>query len=153
MIVYRIANSKYSADLSGGGAEKAGGRWNSKGFPVLYTSQSRALAAMELAVHIPFGLLPANYKIISLYIPESFSIFEIDQSSLPENWKQYPFSAATQKIGNEWLQSSAHPVCRVPSVIIEDEFNFLINPLHSAFYQVKILDSRAFEFDLRLQKP
>ncbi|MCF8364605.1 MAG: RES family NAD+ phosphorylase [Bacteroidales bacterium] len=150
MISYRIAKAEYVSDLSGRGAEKAGGRWNSKGLPVLYSSASRALAAMELAVHLPFGLLPRNYKIVTIEFTEHFGIFEFDQNQLPENWRQYPFPSSTQKIGNFWLKSLSEMVMKVPSVVVDGEFNILINPLHPDFHHVKIVEIKAFEFDLRL---
>lgn len=150
MISFRITKAEYASDLSGRGAEKAGGRWNSKGQPVLYSSSSRALAAMELAVHLPFGFLPKNYKIVSIEFPEDFGVFEIDQSELSENWRQYPFPTSTQKIGNLWLKSLSEMAMKVPSVVVEGEFNILINPLHPGFQAVKIIEIKAFEFDLRL---
>jgi len=150
MITFRITKVQYAHDLSGRGAEKAGGRWNSKGVPVLYTSQSRALASLELAVHIPFGFLPKDFKLIAIDLPENCGIMEIDHHILPENWKQYPFSTLTQKIGNEWFRQTDALIMRVPSVVVEEEFNFLVNPFHPDFKYVTIAGIKVFEFDLRL---
>ena len=150
MITFRITKVQYAHDLSGRGAEKAGGRWNSKGVPVLYTSQSRALASLELAVHIPFGFLPKDFKLIAIDLPENCGIMEIDEHDLPENWKQYPFSTLTQKIGNEWFRQTDALIMRVPSVVVEEEFNFLVNPFHPDFKYVTIAGIKVFEFDLRL---
>lgn len=150
MIVYRITKARYANDLSGGGAQKAGGRWNSKGYAVLYTSQSRALSAIEFAVHLPPGIIPPDYKIISLEIPDEFEILEIETENLPIEWKRYPYHPFTQKIGNDWLDGGKQLIMKVPSVVVESEFNFLINPAHPSFSEVKITDIRDFSFDLRL---
>ena len=71
MIVFRLSKSRFSKDLSGRGAELAGGRWNSKGLPMLYTSSSRALCTAEIAVHSPLGIVPMDYEIIEIEIPDS----------------------------------------------------------------------------------
>ncbi|NQU32919.1 MAG: RES family NAD+ phosphorylase [Bacteroidetes bacterium] len=78
MIVYRLTKAKYSNDLSGKGAAKTGGRWNSKGIPVVYTCESRALCTSEIAVHTPLGILPLDYMLITIEIsdydlPSSFN--------------------------------------------------------------------------------
>jgi len=150
MIVFRISKGMYAHDLSGRGAEKAGGRWNSRGIPVLYTSQSRALATLELAVHMSFGYLPKDYKLTSIELPDQYGLREIAEEDLPEDWKQYPFSGITQKIGNEWIRQVDDLILKVPSVVVQEEFNFLVNPLHPDFKYVKIKEVKTFEFDLRL---
>ncbi len=76
MIVYRLSKSKYSADLSGKGAEKAGGRWNSKGVAMVYTSASRALCTAEVSVHVPLGIVPVDYELVSIEIPDD-SVTEV----------------------------------------------------------------------------
>ena len=75
MIVYRLCKQAYINDLSGHGAEMNGGRWNGKGNPALYTSGSRALAVLEIAVHVPFGLLPTNYYMIAIEVPDESKRF------------------------------------------------------------------------------
>jgi RES domain-containing protein len=150
MIVFRISKNPYAHDLSGRGAEKAGGRWNSRGIPVLYTSQSRALATLELVVHMSFGYLPKDFKLTSIELSEDYGLREIAEKDLPEDWKQYPFSTVTQKIGNEWIRQVDALILKVPSVVVQEEFNYLVNPLHPDFKYVKIKEVKAFEFDLRL---
>ena len=151
MIVFRISNSKYAGDISGRGAEKAGGRWNQRGYPVLYTCQSRALAAMELAVHINIGTIRNDYTIMTIEVPDS-SIQVISENNLPNDWMQFPFPGSTQKTGTEWLLKNQNLVLKVPSVVIEDDFNFLINPSHPEFKNVKIIDSKIFKFDTRFSQ-
>ena len=90
MIVYRLCSKKYQADLSGRGAEISGGRWNSKGVAMLYTSQSRALAFAEIAMHIPFGILPKDYQIISIFIPGNIPVLELSLTDMPADWRSNP---------------------------------------------------------------
>jgi RES domain-containing protein len=151
MIVFRICNTRYAGDISGRGAEKAGGRWNQRGHPMLYTCQSRALAAMELAVHISLGTIRNDFTIMTIEVPDT-SIHQISVKDLPENWNQFPFPGSTQKIGTAWLNRNQELVLKVPSVVIEDDNNYLINPMHPEFKNVKVIDSKIFEFDTRLRQ-
>ena len=150
MRVYRLSKSKFSSDLSGKGAELAGGRWNSKGKAVLYTSQSRALCTAEIAVHTPLGNIPTDYEIVEITIPDGFEIKEIENSKLPSNWRSIPHSHSTQEIGDGFLSENKYLVFKVPSVVVQGDFNFLINPAHSRFREVEITSTSPFEFDVRL---
>ena len=78
MIVFRLSKAAYALDLSGKGAEKTGGRWNSKGVPMVYAGSSRALCTAEIAVHLPLGLVPAGYSLTQLEIPDRFGFEEPD---------------------------------------------------------------------------
>jgi len=89
MIVYRLSKSAWKNDLSGRGAEVTGGRWNSKGVPVLYTSSSRALCMVEIAVHTPMGLLPTDYFMLGIDIPDTCPIEIISEKDLPRGWESY----------------------------------------------------------------
>ncbi len=149
MIVYRLCKSKHAADLSGKGAEISGARWNSKGKAMLYTSQSIALCSTEIAVHTPLGNLPDDYVLMSIEIPDD-SILEIQQSSLPSDWKFFPHPHSTQKIGDNFIAEEEYLVMKVPSVVVQGEFNYLLNPVHKDFQKVKILNTEPFSFDERL---
>lgn len=152
MTVYRLSKEKYKNDLSGKGAEIAGGRWNSKGTAMLYTSQSRALCTTEIAVHIPLGIIPANYWITTIEFPDTAGIYEIDAGMLPGDWKTVPHSHTTQIIGDTFITNRKFLVMKAPSAVIQGDFNYLINPLHSLFPQIKIIATDLFEFDERLFK-
>lgn len=152
MIVFRIAKDKYAHDLSGRGAEKAGGRWNCKGYPVLYTCESRALAAVEFAVHTSLGFAQDLYRIVTIEIPEDPSIYSISEKDLPDEWRQFPFPKSTQNIGTNWLRSSESLLMKVPSVVVQGDYNILVNPFHEDFKTVKIIASSVFNFDRRLYK-
>ncbi len=150
MKIYRLTKSKYAFDLSGKGAELAGGRWNRKGKAVLYTSQSRALCTAEIAVHTPLGNIPTDYEIVEITIPDGVEIKEIGTSELPPDWKSIPQSHSTQEIGDKFLSENKYLVFRVPSVVVQGDFNFLINPAHRLFYEVEITLTEPFDFDTRL---
>lgn len=150
MRVFRLSRSKFSSDLSGKGAELAGGRWNSKGKAVLYTSQSRALCTTEIAVHTPLGNIPRDYEIVELTIPDSCKALEIKISDLPTDWKSIPHSHSTQEIGDKFISEGKFLVFKVPSVVVPGDFNFLINPNHRNFNEVEITSTNTFEFDVRL---
>ena|SRR5665213_2106372 len=152
MIVYRLCRKGYTHDLSGRGAELNGGRWNGKGLPALYTSSSRALCTIEIVVHVPAGIIPKDYYLISIYIPDNAPINTINIKDLPASWNSNPISVSTQRIGNAFLSEQKELVLKVPSAIIKDEWNFIINPVHKDFQKVKILGIEPFAFDTRLFK-
>jgi len=149
MIVYRLSRTKYAGDLSGKGAEISGGRWNSKGIAMIYTGQTIALCMAEVAVHIPFGIIPMDYELITLEIPDD-EIFELKKSKLPDDWKALPNAYSTQIIGDEFVKKSKHMILKVPSVVVQGEFNLLINPNHPKIKKVKIKKTQTFSFDQRL---
>ncbi|ANI88419.1 RES superfamily protein [Arachidicoccus ginsenosidimutans] len=150
MIVYRLAKSKYKNDLSGEGARFAGGRWNSKNVAMLYTSESRALCTTEIAVHTPVGILPTDYYMITIEIPDNISFKEIKIASLPDNWNEIPYGSATQEVGNKFIQENKYLVLKVPSAVVFGDFNFLINPHHKDFSRIRIKRMEEFSFDKRL---
>jgi RES domain-containing protein len=152
MIVYRLSAKAYSKDLSGYGAEKSGGRWNSQGIPVLYTAASRALAVVEIAVHTPLGIIPLNYFLTAIEFPDDVSMTKITIADLSKNWNKNPFIKDTQEIGNDFIRKNTHLVLQVPSASVPGDHNYLVNPRHPDFKNVHVISSEAFEFDLRLFK-
>lgn len=149
MIVYRLSRGKYHLDLSGKGAELYGGRWNSKGVAMLYTSQSRALAFAEVAIHIPVSIVPKDYFLISIITSDTASILKLAEKDMPADWRSNPHSNSTQKIGDQFIAESKYLIFQVPSAIVPGDFNFLINPNHSLIKEVTIKDVEPFEFDSR----
>jgi len=150
MIVFRLSKAKFANDLSGKGAEKSGGRWNSKGTALIYTSASRALCTTEIAVHTPLGNLPLDYKLISIEIPNDIPIQELSVEDLPVDWKSIPHTHSTQEIGDRFVSEEIFPILKVPSVVVQDEFNFLINPSHADSRKIMIMAIEPFNFDERL---
>ena len=147
MIVYILSKAQYAQDLSGKGAELVGGRWNSRGNAMLYTSQSIALCVTEIAVHVPLGILPKDYQLIHIEIPDEDLL---EMKRLPKDWQSFPHSNSTQMIGDKFLKEHKHLVFKVPSAAVQGEFNFLINPRHKNFNQIKIVKIEDFNFDERL---
>lgn len=149
MIVYRLSRSSYSYDLSGKGAEIAGGRWNSKGVAIIYTGENIALCMAEVAVHMPLGLVPKEYELIWIEIPDS-EIQELKKTEFPENWREMLSMYETQKIGNEFILNSSKMILKVPSMVVQGQFNYLINPNHKNSKKIKIKKVEPFRFDERL---
>lgn len=150
MIVYRLSRKKYSGDLTGKGSQKYGGRWNSPGYRILYTSQSIALCTVEVAVHLPFGYIPEEYYLTSIEIPDSIKITAFKPTDLPKNWNSMAPIPATKKIGDNFIKENKHLVLQVPSASVQGDFNYLINPKHKDFSKVKIKKTEPFSFDQRL---
>ncbi|WP_114783195.1 RES family NAD+ phosphorylase [Botryobacter ruber] len=150
MIVYRLSKGKFRNDLSGKGAELAGGRWNTKGVAMLYTCESIALCTVEIAVHTPLGVIPEDYYLISVNIPDMIAIKELTADSLPPDWKLFPHPNATQELGDAFVNEAEYLVLKVPSATVKGNYNYLLNPRHKDFQQITIINSEPFEFDPRL---
>ena len=149
--VWRIMKEKYSGSaFSGDGARRAGGRFNSPGWPVIYTSGSLALAQLEILVHLPTDRLLASYVAFRAELRES-QIETLRREELPENWRQSPAPDSVREIGDRWIQSERSRALRVPSAVVPAEDNVLINPSHPAFEEVTIAGPFDPEIDDRLQ--
>ena len=149
MIVFRLARGKFKNDLSGRGAELAGGRWNSPGVPLLYTSENRALCTAEIAVHTPLGITPTDYFLVTIELPEK-SLETIDLSLLPKGWSGFPHYPDTRVFGDRFVREEEALILKVPSAVVHGEFNYLINPQHNLFEKVKKLRVEPFKFDRRM---
>ena len=152
MIVFRLTKAKFKNELSGFGSNKYGGRWNSKGIEVIYTSQSRALCLAEIIVHFDISKVPREYFLMEIWIPD-LSIYHFPQNNLPNGWNSFPYNPMTRKIGNQFIQNHEFLVLRLPSSVVLGDFNFLINPYHPDFHKVKIVSNKAFPIDSRLLFP
>jgi RES domain-containing protein len=150
MIVYRLCKAEYTGDLSGEGARKFGGRWNSKGTAMVYAAESRALCTAELAVHLALGILPKGYRMISILIPDHTKIGEIDKNELPDDWKSFPYQPCTQEMGDAFIQKLEFAVMKVPSAVVPGDHSYLLNPSHPEFKGTRIIHSEPFDFDERL---
>lgn len=152
MIVYRISQCKYIHDLSGYGAFLEGGRWNSAGHEMIYTSQSIALSMLEVLVHLPASIAPHDFCLLTLEIP-SKDLEIITKDELPDDWNTYPGSRSTQRIGDLFLSKQRTLILQVPSCIVEQEFNFLLNPLHPNFKNsINVLATEPIRIDKRFNK-
>jgi RES domain-containing protein len=145
-IVWRLANSRYPP-LIGEGARLAGGRWNSAGQYAVYTSESLALCLAESLVHIP-GALPRGYLTFKIFVPDD-SIELLDDASLRAGWEDA--LAYTRQLGDEWLISRRSLALAVPSVVLPESTNIILNPLHPRAPELSVIDQRPFTFDPRLR--
>jgi RES domain-containing protein len=152
MIVYRITKKEHSA-LDGMGGLYGPGRWHKKGNLVIYTSEHASLAAWEKIVHVTsFENLPKNLLLVKIELPDGIKIQSVPQNVLVKGWNSYPFALETVDYGTVFLQKKEHLALRVPSVIIPDEFNIILNPLHPDIRDCKVVSTIPFVFDQRVSK-
>lgn len=148
--LFRISKSQYINDLSGMGARLYGGRWNSAGYPVVYSSGSRSLAALEFLVHTPMVLAPDNLSIVEINIKKNVKRELLTENQLPRHWRDTPAPEQLAILGSEWIKSQSSLLLEVPSVVVDKEINTLINPMHPDIKFVKIAKIERFSFDSRL---
>ena len=149
--VWRICNAKWAVTaFDGQGAKTYGGRWNPVGTAVVYTSSSLALAALESLVHLGVRSTPKPHVAIPADIPENLAIAQVDPDKLPSTWRDEPPPPAIATIGGQWVLDSKSAVLRVPSAVIDEEWNYLLNPEHPDFAQISIGQPKPFRFDARL---
>ena len=152
MLVYRLARERFAHTLSGKGAAFKGARWNSVGVELLYTASNRSLAMAEVAVHLTLATLPADFMMVCILIPDSLLVQELPLSQLPTNWQSFPHPSSTQVFGDQFVAENKSCVLKIPSVVTQGDFNFLINPNHPDFAKVEIQSIEKFPFDQRIFK-
>lgn len=152
MDLFRIGREKYIRDLSGEGARLYGGRWNRRGIPLLYTSQHRSLAALEVLVHTTVHEIPHDLMLLTLSAPDDLEMKSVQVEDLTANWRDYPAPQFLVDMGSEWAELNESALFRVPSVVIPQEWNILINPLHEELKRIEIADIQPFSFDGRLKE-
>ncbi len=152
MEVFRIVREKFANDISGDGAKLYGGRWNSIGIPCIYTSTNISLCLCEYLVNLPIFLLPKDLRLVSYKIPNE-TIKHVENSVLPKGWNTIPVSTASQFFGDELLKNNQMLAFSLPSVIIPQERNIVINPLALEFhYKFEIVSVEEFKLDQRFEK-
>lgn len=147
MIVYRCTLKKWAKDLTGKGAFLHGGRWNSAGVYMLYTAENNVLAAFEVAMHIPLGLISKNYVMVPIEIKTEIKVVE---PTLPKNW--HLKEEVSKNVGDGFVKKAESLLMKVPSALISDSYNYLINPQHENIKLVKALEPRPILFDKRLME-
>lgn len=150
MVVYRIGKTRHSKDLSGEGARLNGGRWNHILTPCVYTSQSRALALLEYTVNVNINDIPRALSFTTIEIPND-NILQLKIEELPGNWMQVPSPSSTKDFGSELLNAAKAAVIAVPSIVIPQEFNYILNPLHPDSKNFKIISTEDFVYDVRIK--
>ena len=146
---WRIVKRKHAATaFSGRGAADHGGRWNSRGVPVVYASGNKSLAALESLVHLN---PPVRFKYVAIRVKFDAALVEIfPVKSLPTGWRREPPPPSTQAIGDAWVRAGRSAVLELPSVIVSGEPNYLLNPAHPGFKKISIGKPEPFAFDPRL---
>lgn len=154
MIVFRIEREKYlNATLSGiGESISEGYRWNSLNTRIVYTAETRALATLEVSVHLDLSEdLPDDRFYVEIEVPDAITIQEVKLEDLPNDWNSKPPSLITQAIGDDFVNYNEAAILKVPSSIVPKEFNYLINPLHPDSSKIKVLSTSKMMFDQRLK--
>lgn len=148
MQVYRITKAQYADRLvaSGGAA-----RWNSRGQFVIYTAATRALACLENVVHRSGEGLAGDFRVMSIDVPDDIAITTIAIGELPTDWFDFQQYGVCQTVGDAWLRRAESVVLRVPSAIIADEWNYLLNPAHPDFQRIHLVHTDPFVFDPRIK--
>jgi RES domain-containing protein len=147
--VYRITHKKWATKLSASGYAA---RWNSTGVYMIYAAENRSLACLENLVHRNGFGLDVDFCVMTILIPKSVSIEEIQSNQLPENWNNLDENAhlLCRTIGDNWIREQTSCVLLVPSAIIEGERNIIFNPNHKDFKKITIKKVSSFAFDNRL---
>ncbi len=151
MRVWRMAKTRYAPSaFDGEGAKRFGGRWNSTGTRVAYASSNSALAVLEVLVHMTAGGALTGYSLIAATLPDAL-VDVLPADALPANWKASPVPPSVQMIGDAWVRSVRSLALRVPSVIVEGGFNYLVNPAHKDARRMTIESITRYEFDPRMR--
>lgn len=151
----RIIRKKRLSDaFTGEGARLGGGRWNHVGTPVVYVSETLSLAALELFVHFTRKDIKLSKSLVAIPvdIPNSLKTVDVTIQDLDSGWRVSPPSNSTKDIGTEWVQKKTSSILRVPSAVIPDEYNLVLNPRHADFKKVKIGKPQPFSIDERIWK-
>ncbi len=138
---WRIIRKKRLQDaFTGEGARTGGGRWNHVGTPVVYVSETLSLAALELFIHFTRKDIKLSKSLVAIPvdIPKSLKIVEVSVKDLNPDWRISPPSNSTKDIGTEWARKGVSSILRVPSALIPDEYNLVLNPGHADFIKIKI---------------
>jgi RES domain-containing protein len=150
MLLYRIAKTSYVRDLTGFGAKLYGGRWNHRGTAVIYTSETRALATIEYLVHVSMQTIPRDLSMAVLGVPDDSISERVPAQSLPKNWRDFPAPPELADLGTRWAHSGRSLLLLVPSAVVPEEHNVLLNPLHSDMKHVAFRKMEPYEMDQRL---
>lgn len=138
--------------FTGEGARLYGGRWNPRGMRATYLSGTRSLAALEVLVHQADRVPTGRFLFFEVRFPESL-VLPVSRDDLDADWRSYPPRQSTVSVGRDWLKAASSPVLRVPSIVVPEESNYLLNFEHPRSEEIEILGAEPFAFDPRLLKP
>jgi len=147
---WRLVHKRRAASaFTGDGARRYGGRWNNKGKKAIYAADSLALATLEIMVHAIVYEDLLSY----LYFEVQFSnnlIETIKPAKLPKNWRKDPAPAVCKNFGDRWLKSRSKPILKIPSVVLPESYNFIIDPVHPDYGRIKVSKPKPFHLDHRI---
>jgi RES domain-containing protein len=150
--LWRITTRKWALDKLCDGARLYGGRWNPSGYPAMYAGSTIAICALEKFVHLA-GALHPPMVLVAIDLPDDDALrIEPSLSHLPQDWADLPAPGSTQEFGRQWLQSNKELIMLVPSAIIPESINAVINPAHPDYTNVRLSIVRDFTFDARMFK-
>lgn len=145
MLVWRLTRQAYADQpLIGEGARRYGGRWNHAGTAVVYTSESLSLAVLEYLVNLSINNLPDDLVSIQIEIPNDLRRTKISVDDLPANWRSFPAIEELKNIGADWAMKRKTAILAVPSVVIPNELNYLINPQTDKARRIRIISVEPF---------
>ncbi|MDO1451714.1 RES family NAD+ phosphorylase [Rhodocytophaga aerolata] len=147
MEVFRITKAKFADQLYASGVE---GRWNQRGEEVIYTASSRSLACLENLAHKGGRGGIETFRTMVIYVPDRLAVQHINLRNLQTGWNQITLHKQCQQIGSDWYVAKDTPVLKVPSAVIPDEFNYVLNARHPEFKEIKLIAVLPFAFDKRL---
>ena len=151
MLAWRIAKKKYALDRTGIGARTYGGRWNTPGAAVIYAGMTPEISAMEMLVHAG-DMLPVDLVLVRIDLPDDERLYyRCPAADLPSGWDDLPGSNVPVEYGNAFINAGTHLGMIVPSVVMPEASNIMINPNHATFSNVGMTVIRPFEFDSRLR--
>ena len=148
-VVWRLARAPFRA-LDGEGARVAGGRWNSEGRAVVYASSTLALAALEYLVHVDPADATDDLVALGIELPPRASTARVGVEELPADWNRVPDHPACLGVGDAWADGARTLALRVPSALVPEEENVLLNPRHPDAARLEVVRERRFGFDPRL---
>jgi RES domain-containing protein len=146
---WRITRAAHRT-LDGEGARRIGGRWNSPGVAVLFTSTHLSLAALEYLIHIDIDDIPDDLVALGIEVPEDAGERHLNSENLPANWQMMLHTEECRAIGDTWAKGQESLLLRVPSIIIPEEDNLIINPAHPRAAEVRTVSERPFSYNPRL---
>jgi len=147
--IWRVARKRFAA-LDGEGARQFGARWSSEGVAVVYAASHLSLSALEYLVHIDIEDVPEDLLALAIEVPDDAGEIVVPPADLPAGWRETPAPPFCRQLGDNWVAGSEALLLRLPSVLIPEETNVLVNPAHPRAREVRIARSRLFAFDPRL---
>jgi RES domain-containing protein len=147
MVLWRISRHR---DLKGEGGLRAPGRWHLRGRPIVYLAETPAGALLKICVHTSANDIPGSFTLLRIAVPKEVSYERLDHAKLPGDWIDN--AEVTREVGSAWLRSSRSALLCVPSALVPETFNVLLNPLHRDAGLLQIVSAHAYPFDPRIKK-